>query len=143
MGNSKDNKQINIAISRLNKSYVRRDVADQIIDLVIALEAMTTIQPADSLRFKVAVLIARLLEKDLEERKELAKKITEVYKTRSTIVHKGTTIKWSKKIFKSETELVFFTRELVKRSILRLIDLIFNRSKKRDLEDIIGEITYS
>ena len=142
--NYEKNKQINIGISRFNKSYVKKDVADQTIDLVIAVEAMMVDKSADSLRFKISNLTARLLKKDLEGRRELAKKVKEIYDIRSIIVHTGKTIDWNQsKYFKSESDFIFFTKKLIREIILKFVKLIYDKNKIKNREDTIEKITYS
>ena len=133
-----------ICLSRFNKSYIRSDPADQLIDLVIAMEAITTPE-ADSLTYKVSSQIARLLINDrnlkerVEKRKSLKAVISKIYKIRSSLVHRGSLDNNDKKLFKSSEEAVQKAREIVRQINITLIRLLL----KNKLEDIIDNVIFS
>ena len=124
------NNEIKICVSRFNKSYMRNDATDQMIDLVIAMEAITT-ETKDSLRYKVSVQLARLLKKTIEDREKMKRKINKIYDKRSKLVHTGAT-----KI-DCEEELND-AKIIVKAVIIKLLQLI----KKDSFENILNKITY-
>jgi len=133
-----------ICISRFNKSYIRNDPADQIIDLVIAMESITTPEK-DSLTYKVSTQIARLLGNDdalgkrVEKRKMLKAKISKIYKIRGSLVHRGEFDREDKKLFKSPEEAVLQARGIVRQINLNLIELLSSNK----FEDIIDNIIFS
>jgi len=126
-----------ICLSRFNKSYIRNDPADQIIDLVIAMEAITTSEN-NSLTYKVSTQIARLLinneiiEERIEERKALQEEIKEIYDIRSKLVHCG-------KAKGDPKETVYRARQIVREISLTLIKLLPNNK----YQDVFNKVIFS
>lgn len=134
-----------ICVSRFNKSFIRNDPADQLIDLVIAMESITNSMQKDSLRYKVSTQIARLLINDddfkgrVKRRKELQEKIIKIYDIRSKLVH-GDKIKTKDlKLFKSFEGVVHEARRIVRGINLALMPLLSSNK----LEDIINDVVFS
>ena len=75
------------AIGRFNSSYERRDLADRLIDLVIALEALFGDGEASSITYKVAMRGASWLHAPGSERCTTFRTIKKFYSERSKVVH--------------------------------------------------------
>jgi len=75
-----------VAIRRFNDSYARNRRVDELLDQVIAFEALFSEGPAD-LRHKVPTRVARLLATDLDKRKLIQHVMKKAYDARSHIVH--------------------------------------------------------
>jgi len=127
-----------ICLSRFNKSYMRNDPVDQIIDLAIAMEAVTTAEN-NSLTYKISNQVARLLinsksiDKRIEERKALQEEIKKIYDIRSKLVHRGGKAKGNSK------ETVYRARQIVREISLTLIKLLPNNK----YQDIFNKIIFS
>lgn len=81
-------KALNIAIKRFNDSFIRREVEDRIIDLMIAFEAMFLKENEKmELTFKLSLRTAIFLEDVDAERENLFEFMKKAYDTRSDIVH--------------------------------------------------------
>lgn len=132
-----------ICVSRFNKSFIRNDPADQLIDLVIAMESITTPEK-DSLTYKVSTQIARLLINDddskvrVEKRKELQEKITKIYNIRSKLVHRGKIKRKDLKPFETSEKAVCKAREIVRQINLTLAELLSSNK----FEDIIDNAIF-
>lgn len=131
-----------ICVSRFNKSFIRNDPADQLIDLVIAMESITTPEK-DSLTYKVSTQIARLLINDndfkarVEKRKELQEKITKIYNIRSKLVHRGKIKGKDLKPFKSPEETIHEARRIVREINLALMALLPESKFEAIMESVI------
>jgi len=132
--------ELDICISRFNKSYTRNDITDQIIDLVIAMEAITT-ETKDSIAYKIKTQLARLIERNKIKRKDLACKINSIYGIRSSLVHgrNSEEIGNSKK-FANNRELLEETREISRKTIVKILNLIKTGKK---LSEIFDNVIYS
>ena len=86
--NPKVRKKLEIAIDRWIRSKASRDREDQIIDLVIALEALYLPDAGES-TFKLAVRASWYLGKGKEDRGKLLADFKALYKCRSAVVHGG------------------------------------------------------
>ncbi len=75
------------AISRFSSSYEKRSLADRMIDLVIALEALFGDSEAGGIAYKVAMRAACWLHATEEERCAAFDTIKKVYRHRSEVVH--------------------------------------------------------
>ena len=78
---------VQLALSRFNSSYERRELVDRLIDLVIALEALFNDGDPGSVTFKVALRGACWLKPPGDERVSLFQAIKKAYSTRSAAVH--------------------------------------------------------
>ena len=78
----KVNQSIDLALSRFNSSYERRELVDRLIDLVIALEALFGEQ-GDSLSLKVASRCACWLYPPGQERWDAFVAVRDMYRKRS------------------------------------------------------------
>ena len=78
---------VQLALSRFNSSYERRELVDRLIDLVIALEALFNDGDPGSVTFKVALRSACWLKPPGDERVRLFHAIKKAYGTRSAAVH--------------------------------------------------------
>ncbi len=138
------NPETRVCVSRFNKSFIRNDPTDQLIDLVIAMESVTSSE-RDSLTYKVSTQIARLLINDsnlearIKKRKELQEKVTKIYKIRSKLVHRGKVKAKDLKPFGDPSKAVYETRKIVRKVNLVLIDLLSSDK----LENIINKLVFS
>ena len=78
---------VKIALSRFNSSYERRELLDQLLDLVIALEALFNDGDSGSVTFKIATRCAGWLYPPGEHRLSLFRFVKDVYGLRSDAVH--------------------------------------------------------
>jgi len=86
---SKLERKLRIALNRFNSSTERDTAEDELIDLVICLEAIFSEGPGD-LRWKVSTRCARLLGSTKKKNKlQLQKFIKDMYDLRSKTVHGG------------------------------------------------------
>ena len=74
------------AMSRFSSSYEKRTLADRLVELVIALEALFG-DRSNSLTYKIAIRCSSLLYPPGETRVKVFKAIKKVYADRSAIVH--------------------------------------------------------
>jgi len=77
---------LGIAVRKFNHAYERQRQEDKLIDYIIAFEALFSEGPSD-LRYKIPVRVARLLETDIDQRKEIKSIMKAGYDARSNIVH--------------------------------------------------------
>ena len=78
---------VQLAFSRFNSSYERHELADRLIDLVIALEALFNDGDPGSITFKVALRSACWLKPPGDERLSVFRAIKKAYDARSAAVH--------------------------------------------------------
>ena len=78
---------VKLALSRFNSSYERRELADRLLDLVIALEALFNDGDPGSVTFKIATRCAGWLYPPGEYRLSLFTFMKDVYGFRSDAVH--------------------------------------------------------
>jgi len=88
---SKDEK-LEVAKLRFADSYRRDNATDRALDLVIALDSLLS-EGADSIRYKVALRTAMLMETEGAEREKTFNRIYDAYGHRNTVVHGNTTRK--------------------------------------------------
>lgn len=131
-------KELDMCISRFNKSYTRTSIADVIIDLVVAMEAITS-ETKDSLSYKIKTQLARLIETDKTKRKELAGKIGDIYAIRSQLVHGGkiNKKKIKNKQFANTRTLLEESRTVLRNAITRLLRLMKIKTYEEIFENII------
>ena len=75
------------ALNRFNSSYEKRDLADRLIDLVIALEALFGDGEHGSVAYKVAIRCAYWLQDKEKKRYETFSTVKDLYSARSRVVH--------------------------------------------------------
>ncbi len=80
---------IQVAIDRINNSYIRTTPDDKLLDLIISLEALLGDNQPGGSTSKLAFRSAMLLGDSLEKRKKLKKVVIDAYSMRSKIVHGG------------------------------------------------------
>lgn len=80
---------VSIALHRLNKAIIRRDVGDSAVELSVALEALTGDDTTNEMTHKVKVRTVRLIGGSDEERARNASILKHTYEIRSQMVHKG------------------------------------------------------
>ena len=81
--------QLKTAISRFNSSLDRRTLADRLIDLVVALEALFGDGEPGSISYKVAIRCACWLHSSGQQRLTTFKTVKNRYSDRSRFVHGG------------------------------------------------------
>ncbi|HEX9430786.1 MAG TPA: hypothetical protein VF944_10450 [Candidatus Bathyarchaeia archaeon] len=79
---------LGIAINRFNFAFGRLGLEDKLIDFMIAFEALffKTGEIGEN-RHKLSIRVAKLLARDYESRKRIAKEMAEFYGMRSGVVH--------------------------------------------------------
>ncbi|KTD49594.1 hypothetical protein Lrub_0693 [Legionella rubrilucens] len=86
--NSKN--ELHIPLNRLNRSLVRIEPIDQLIELAIAMESLfLKSDNTGELGFRLRTTIAKYMEEDIGKRQKLAEIIKKFYSYRSKAVHKG------------------------------------------------------
>lgn len=129
---------LDIAIRRFNYAYERERPEDKLIDYMTAFEALFS-EGSGDLRYKVPLRVARLLETDLEQRKEIHNIIKAGYDARSDIVHGNRFIKNIKFKSNNESKRIPFTEfepmieEYLRRSIKEVIGEVGNGKDKKDI----------
>ena len=78
---------LQLAFTRFNASYEKRDIVDRLIDLIIALEALFTDHNPGEVAFKVALRCGFWLKPPGKEREALFRTIKRAYGMRSDAVH--------------------------------------------------------
>lgn len=117
------------AISRFEMSYLKYEHVDKFLDLMIAMEALYIKGGERMESYRMSQRAALMLESDQDKRMELRKRIKELYKIRSRLVHGG-----SLKIKadgRSEPEIVLELKNYVRRSIRKFL-LICEDAKSID-----------
>ena len=88
---------LTIALSRFNSSYEKSSLADRLIDLVIALEAMFSDRKSRSISHDVATRCAGWLHSAEDERPAALRFVKKMYNDRSDVVHGEGQVKLCKK----------------------------------------------
>lgn len=84
------NSEFIISLRRFNDSLTRFRYDDKLIDMVIAFEALLFKSGENNeLLYRLKIRTAKLLRKEYSKRVDLIKKLTKIYKLRSSIVHGG------------------------------------------------------
>ena len=114
---SSDREKLQIPFDRWIKSKTPQNPIDKIIDLGIAFEALylSNIKEPAELSFRLRLHAAWHLRENEEDRKRLMKKLKEIYKWRSSVVHTGK--------LPNKTKKTHFTHEEVQQFIERVQDL--------------------
>ena len=106
-----------MALRRWMRSKAQTDVADQFIELRIALESLFLKDSSGESRFRVASRAAWYLGRSLEERTEHQSTIAAAYEVASRAVHTGAV-----KNAEDERELLGAAQGLVRKAILKRLD---------------------
>lgn len=80
-------KGLALALRRFNTAYARKDLADTLIDLWVAFEALVLTDGNAELQYRAALRIARFVGDGKEARKAAFDQARESYKIRSKVVH--------------------------------------------------------
>ncbi len=113
---SKDEK-LEVAKLRFADSYRRDNATDRALDLIIALDSLLS-EGADSIRYKVALRTAMLLETKGTEREKTFNRIYAAYGHRSKVVHGDTSPKKRKDAHEWFKKNVYQLLDDVKRILL-------------------------
>ncbi len=117
--------------------HVRTSKEDQLIDLVIALEAMFSPSHEGELQFRMAQRLATLLGKDAEGRKQIFNLTKKIYTERSKLVHGGGNPFTTGTL--TVDELAQFG-DYIRQAILRLLMLIVSgETEKKAAEKIMDD----
>ena len=108
------------ALSRFNSSYERRELADRLVDLVIALEALFGDREPGSIRYKIATRCASWLHPLGKHRFKAFRKIKELNDLRSQAVHGGNKAPFNER---QVDEL----EEIVRKCLLKFLDWQVNK----------------
>ena len=82
-----EDRRLDLAFKRFGRAYEEDDSEDQLIDLVIALEALFTKKKTKKIGKKIAQECSALLGKDDQERNAIYGHLVEAYGIRNSIVH--------------------------------------------------------
>ena len=123
-------KSVGIAIRRFNYAYDREKNEDEIIDYLIAFEALLFKSETQELSEKLSRRVARLLEEDFDSRKRAYKTIKDFYNKRSKIVHGVET--------EITPEYVDEIQEVLRKSIKKVLEKILTQHH----EDIIDHLDF-
>ena len=123
-------KSVSIAIRRFNNAYDREKNEDEIIDYLIAFEALLFKSETQELSEKLSRRVARLLETNFNNRKRLSKTIKDFYNKRSRIVHGIET--------EITSEYVDDIQEVLRKSIKKILEKILIQHH----EDIIDHLDF-
>ena len=75
-----------LALSRFHDYFGRMDELDSLLDLVIALEALFA-AGSQEIGYSLALRCSYFLEPDVEKRKDMFRRLCDIYNFRSSIVH--------------------------------------------------------
>jgi len=121
-------KSLELAVERFNWSYLRHSDADKFIDLMIAMEVIL-LDPSDSeeVTFKLALRGSLLAIEmaDAEERRERFKRLKELYKIRSHVVHG---ISSKKPRYQLSSQVVVEFRAYVRQCLRRILVLLARKA---------------
>ena len=118
---------LTIALSRFNSSYEKRSLADRLIDIVIALEALW----GDSSFSKANIIAKRCstwLNQPGKERQDASEFIKKMYKTRNNVVHGEEDRDLSEK-HDSETHHLNQLEDVVRASLVKFLDYVASHGK--------------
>lgn len=112
-------KRLHLACKRFQRAYEENDAEDQLIDLMIAFEALFIRKeiPGDFFKEKIANGCSDLLGKNDKERQEIKRLLTKAYSIRSHIVH-GAEYKKEYDMY----EFVLKIEDYLRKSIKKLLD---------------------
>ena len=107
--------EVPLAIDRVNSAAERQRPEDQIIDLMIAMEALYGIGDHEAIRYKIRLRAATYLHDSPEDRWKLFRFLGHAYDQRSKVVHGGKPTKGNA----APTDLVDRLLECVRQTIRR------------------------
>ncbi|MCK4224214.1 MAG: hypothetical protein KAX39_03475 [candidate division Zixibacteria bacterium] len=125
---------INLVLDRFNYAYDRKRPEDKLIDYMIAFE--TLYLEGDNLGeygYRIAMRVASLLGKTLDERKQIFSEIKKAYHLRSKIVHGSKKIGDKNSISVQEVSKI---EQHLRRSIQEFVKLISNKSHNEIIESL-------
>ena len=136
---------LDIAIRRFNYAYERERSEDKLIDYMIAFEALFS-EGSGDLRYKIPTRVARFLETDSDQRRNICNIMKKSYDVRSKIVH-GNRSNINVK-FKSGneyntiplTEFIPKIEDCLRRSIRKVVDEVENGNNEKEI--ILNRIDY-
>jgi len=117
-------KNLHLACKRFQRTYEESDSEDQLIDLIIAFEALF-LKGEKRMSWRgqtIAIACSTLLGKNEEEREEIRSFLTKAYELRNCIVHGS---EYKKPYVKKEFEISDFVSEIedyLRESIKKLLD---------------------
>lgn len=121
---------LSTAISRFSSSYEKRTLADRLLDLMIAMEALFGDHQGE-LAYKISLRSACLLYKPGEARKRAFETVKKWYGDRSKLVH-GKSL-----TSKHDNEETGRFEEYVRKSIVKLLDLYRVDTSTTQLDDLL------
>lgn len=104
------------AVLRFSSSYEKSTLADRLIDLMIALEALFN-ESADSIAYKVSLRCSSLIGASDREKWDYFKKLRRLYMDRNAIVH------GDKKGIEKDKTRVDSLEEIVRKAIIKFLEL--------------------
>lgn len=136
---------LRIAITRFNDSYQRMKREDELLDIMIALEALFS-EASGDLSWKVSRRVARLLETDPRIRKDVSDIVRGGYEARNDIAHGTKRVTDIKGKFQDDqrekiplTDFVPLIREYLRRALKEVIERIRQGKGK---EAILAQVDF-
>jgi hypothetical protein len=136
---------LRIAITRFNDSYQRMQQEDELLDIMIGLEALFSEAPGD-LSWKVSRRVARLLETEPDSREDLSDIVRGAYAARNDIAHGNQRVTHVKGKFQGTErekiplhDFVPLIRDYLRRSIREFIERI---RKDEDKVAILAQVDF-
>ena len=128
-----DDRRMFIALERFNLAYEKKRFEDNIIDYVIAFEALFV--NSKRIRMEVGLKSGFLIEDTKEKRTEICKFMRDLYDLRSSIVH-GDGIKIPMKVGKEDYYSDYRLRSDIIKIFREIIKSCFDEERLRDKKDI-------
>lgn len=130
---------IQTALNRMNLASERQRPEDQIVDLMIAAEALFGGSGTGEVLFKLSMRCAKFLGSSLEERKKINKDIKAAYERRSAIVHGGAI----KPTDIPTNEILHELSQYVRKSIILMLKEITSNSKVKFNDSYFNDLLLS
>jgi hypothetical protein len=110
-----------VILRRLNMAYTRQNVADQLVDLCVCLEALFLAGAKDELKFRMRINAAFFMESEPSKRREIYEKIGKIYDMRSKIVHGSNKFPDDKDI----TPLIIDAFEILQAAVRKSLEVLW------------------
>jgi hypothetical protein len=126
---------VRIAIERLNSSFRNKIAADQLLDSIIALEALCS-REHDAVSYRVALRVATLIGKDANDRQYVFDLIADAYNERSHLSH-GRKGKLTSADFGAASAYLLKIEEVLLRTIHFFIEAEIRKKNKEEVLKIV------
>lgn len=125
----KKHEPVHSALLRFSSSYEKFTLADRLIDLMIALEALFN-ESADSIAYKVSLRCSSLICSSQEEKRSCFKELKSLYSDRNAIVH------GLKRDIERNREKIPFLENTVRKAVIKFLTLDIEGFPIKDLDAI-------